>query len=245
VTIRGVTSGEKPGGAGSDAAGRTSGGVVSLEVRWIHPGRLPALLLERLEPFEAGIEVREDLYLVDPVLPDVSVKIRGGVQLDVKAFRHSPGRLSLPGGTRGRLELWERWSFPLAAVPQPLVAAADWTRVEKRRRRRSFAPADDGLVERPRANAVSRGCSLEVTEVSIDGAVWWTLGLEAVGPLDTLHRDLHAAAVTLIDDRLSARFGLHSRASMSYFQRLQTQPRRPEHGDRRGAKPSGHPEEER
>jgi len=202
-----------PGGAGA--------GVVSLEVRWIHPGRLPVLLAERLEPFGEGVEVREDAYLTDLALPNLSVKVRGGVQLDVKAFRHSPGRLSLPGGTRGRLEVWEKWSFPLASAPRTLFDGASWTRVEKARRRRSFAVADDGLIERPLADAGAPGCSLELTEVTIDGAASWTLGLEAVGPLETLHRDLQLTAMTFIDDRLSARFGLHSRASMSYQERLQ------------------------
>ncbi len=217
------TSGGEPRGVALDVTGSVGGGVVSLEVRWIHPGGLPAVLVERLEPFGEGIELREDRYLTDPVLPDVSVKIRGGVQLDVKAFRHSPGRLSLPGGTRGRLELWEKWTFLLASVPQPLIDAAAWTRVEKARRRRSFAMVDGGLVERPLADAESPGCSLELTEISIDGAIWWTLGLEAIGPLDTLHRDLQTTGMTLIDDRLSARFGLHSRASSSYYQQLRTQ----------------------
>ncbi len=220
------TSGIEPVGAALDVTRRVGGGVVSLEVRWIHPGRVPAVLVERLEPFGEGIEVREDCYLTDPVLPDVSVKIRGGVLLDVKAFRRSPGRLSLPGGTRGRLELWEKWSFPVAGVPRPLVDGASWTRVEKARRRRSFALTDVGLVERRLADAESPGCALELTEVSIDGVVWWTLGLEAVGPLETLHRDLQATAMTLIDDRLSARFGLHSRASMSYYQQIRTQHKR-------------------
>ena len=226
VIIESGTSGGEPEGAALDLPGPVGGGVVSLEVRWIHPGRLPALLVERLEPFGEGIEVREDSYLANPVLPDVSVKIRGGAQLDVKAFRGSPGRLSLPGGTRGRLEQWEKWTFPLADVPQPLVDGGSWTRVEKARRRRSFAPADGGVVERRLADAASPGSSLELTEVSIDGVAWWTLGLEAVGPLPTLHRDLQATAMTLIDDRLSARFGLHSRASTSYYQQLQTQHKR-------------------
>jgi hypothetical protein len=226
VTIgRWAGGGESPGTV-SDAARRAGGGVVSLEVRWIHPGRLPAMLVERLEPFREGIEVREDSYLTDPVLPDVSVKVRGGLQLDVKAFRHSPGRLSLPGGTRGRLELWEKWSFPLVGAPEPLVDGGSWTRVEKARRRRSFALVDGGLVERPLTDAESPGCSLELTEVSIEGAVWWTLGLEAIGPLETLHRDLQETAMTLIDGRLSARFGLHSRAARSYHQHLQTQHKR-------------------
>ena len=213
---------------GADALGASEGaggGVVSLEVRWIHPGQLPVLLGERLEPFTEGVEVRDDAYLTDPVLPNLSVKIRGGVQLDVKAFRHSPGRLSLPGGTRGQLELWEKWSFPLASAPQTLLDGRSWTRVRKARRRRSFAHADGALVERPLAHADAPGCSLELTEVTIDGVVSWTLGLEAVGPLDTLHRDLQLTAMSLIDDRLSAPFGLQTRASMSYQERLQTRHR--------------------
>ena len=226
MTIERWTTRGESRGAALDATGRAGGGLVSLEVRWIHLGRLPTLLVERLEPFGEGIEVRQDCYLTDPVLPDVSVKIRGGVQLDVKTFRHSPGRLSLPGGTRGRLELWEKWSFPLVAAPQPLVDGASWTRVEKARRRRSFALADSGLVERPLAEAESPGCSLELTEVSINGVAWWTLGLETLGPLETLHRDLEATAMRLIDGRLSARFGLHSRASRSYHQQLQPQHKR-------------------
>lgn len=218
MTSRRWTSGEEPG-----ATRPAGGGVVSLEVRWIHPGQLPAVLVQRLEPFPEGVELREDRYLSDPVLPDVSVKIRGGLQVDVKAFRHSPGQLALPGGTRGRLELWEKWSFPLGGVPQPLIDGASWTPVEKARRRRSFALVDGDLVERSLADAESPGCALEVTEVSIDGAVWWTLGLEAVGPLDTLHRDLHATALALIDGRLSARYGLQSAAAKSYHQQLRTQ----------------------
>ncbi len=78
-------------------------------------------------------------------------------------------------------------------------------------------------MERGLADAASPGSALEVTEVSIDGADWWTLALEAVGPLQTLHRDLQATAVALIDDRLSARFGLHSRAARSYHEQLRTQ----------------------
>jgi hypothetical protein len=222
VTGRRWTSGGEPHGAPVDVTG-SAGGVVSLEVRWIHAGPLPAVLAERLGPFEEGIEAREDRYLADPVLPDISIKIRGGVQLDVKAFRHSPGRLSLPGGARGRLELWEKWTYRLADIPQPLIDGASWTQVEKARRRRSFALADGGLVERGLAEAASPGCALEVTEVSIDGAAWWTLGLEAIGPLETLHRDLQATAAALIDDRLSMRFGLHSRAAKSYHEQLQTQ----------------------
>jgi len=198
------------------------GGAVSLEVRWIHAGRLPTLLVDRLGPFAERVEVREDWYLTDPVLRNVSLKLRGGVRLDVKTFRHSPGQLALPGGIRGRLEVWEKWSFPLDDARDPLQAGASWTRVEKARRRRSFGSAADGLVERPLAHADAPGCSLELTEVTTDGEVWWTIALEAVGEPENLHRDLQAVAMTFINDPLSARFGLDTAASMSYQQRLRT-----------------------
>jgi hypothetical protein len=41
--------------------------------------------------FPAGTESREDTYLLDPQLRGLSVKIRGGGALEVKAYRGSPG----------------------------------------------------------------------------------------------------------------------------------------------------------
>jgi hypothetical protein len=99
--------------------------------------------------------------------------------------------------------------------------------VHKTRRRRWFAVVDGVLVERSFGGAISSGCSFELTEVSIEGDPWWTLGLEAFGPLEDLHRDLQATAMTLIDGRLSTRFGLDARASMSYQQQLRTRHNRP------------------
>ena len=36
-------------------------------------------------------ESREDTYLLDPHLPGLSVKVRGGGALEVKAYRGEPG----------------------------------------------------------------------------------------------------------------------------------------------------------
>ncbi len=195
---------------------------VTLEVRWILPGRLPAAMVERLGPFSEGIEEREDFYLTDPTLADLSVKIRGGVYLDAKEFRHSPGHLVLPGGASGRLEVWEKWSFPFGSDQRPSRRSAAWKRVGKVRRRRSFAVADDRLVERALAQAASPGCSVELTEVTLDRADWWTLGLEAVGPLDALQPQLKTTAMTIVGDRLPAGLQLDHGASMSYSYWLRT-----------------------
>jgi hypothetical protein len=40
----------------------------------------------------AGVESREDTYLLDPQLRGLSVRVRRGGALEVKAYRGSPGR---------------------------------------------------------------------------------------------------------------------------------------------------------
>jgi hypothetical protein len=74
-----------------------SEGVRSLEVRWIFPGQLAAAVAGWFERFPAETESREDTYLLDPPLPGLSVKIRGGQALEVKAYRGSPGILEVAG----------------------------------------------------------------------------------------------------------------------------------------------------
>jgi hypothetical protein len=58
------------------------------------------------------VESREDAYLLDPQLPGLSVKVRGGGALEVKVYRGSPGILAVAGRARGRMESWQKWSFP-------------------------------------------------------------------------------------------------------------------------------------
>ena len=122
-----------------------TGGSRSLEVRWIRRGPLPTSLIDRFGPFRDPIERRPDRYLVDPWTAEFGVKIRGGVQLDLKAYRGSPGRLRVPGGS-GRLEVWEKWSLPLRAT-DPEEDAGGWITLDKTRRRRAFGLTADGLVE--------------------------------------------------------------------------------------------------
>jgi len=58
------------------------------------------------------VESREDTYLADPRLSGLSVKLRHGRTLEVKAYHGSPGILEVAGCARGHLESWEKWSFP-------------------------------------------------------------------------------------------------------------------------------------
>ena len=62
-------------------------GLRSLEMRWIFPGKLASETSNWFARFPSRTESREDMYLLDPQLPELSVKVRGGGALDVKAFR--------------------------------------------------------------------------------------------------------------------------------------------------------------
>ena len=154
---------------------------MTVEVRWINPGSVPEAMVAWLGPFDDRIERRVDRYLVDPSVSDLGVKIRDSVQFDVKARRGSLGKLQRPGAVRGRVELWEKWSFPLHPGVLPPADAAGWVAIEKARRRRSFEVDRGEVVERPLSAAKEPGCTIELTEISMGPDLWWTLDIEAIG----------------------------------------------------------------
>ncbi len=53
-------------------------GLSTVEVRWILPGQLDAAVTGWFGRFPAGMDSREDAYLVHPVLRGLAVKIRAG-----------------------------------------------------------------------------------------------------------------------------------------------------------------------
>lgn len=111
-----------------------SDGTRSLEVRWILPGQLPAAAAEWFGRFPAETTAVEDVYLLDPHLPGLSVKVRGGRALEVKVYRGSPGLLEVAGRARGRLESWQKWSFPHDLPSQDSNHPDGWQLVSKTRR---------------------------------------------------------------------------------------------------------------
>jgi hypothetical protein len=169
-------------------------GVRSLEVRWIFPGQLEAAVAGWFGRFPARVESREDRYLLDPQLRGLSVKVRGGGALEVKVYRGSPGILEVPGRARGRLESWQKWSFPCGPLSLDSVDPAGWRPVSKRRRISRFALASGRIVARPQGLGGEPGCEVELTAVRTRGQDWWTLGFEATGPADLLRGELEATA---------------------------------------------------
>ena len=177
-------------------------GVRTLEVRWMFRGQLEAAVAGWFGRFPAGTESREDLYLLDPQLGGLSVKVRGGEALEVKMLRDSPGILDVAGRACGRMQSWQKWSFPLWLLDQDHANPAGWRRVAKRRLISRF-PQGTGRVAPP---APGPGqvpeCKVELAEVRSCGCDWWSLGFEASGPADLLRSELEATAALVFAEPL-------------------------------------------
>lgn len=198
-------------------------GVGSLEVRWILRGELAGAVARWFERFPAETAALQDAYLLDPYLPGLSVKVRReGRALDVKMYRGSPGLLEMPGRARGRLESWQKWSFPHGPPSPRSGDPAGWRLVSKRRRISWFAQATG--VRMPQQGEQPR-CAVELTAVKLRGEPWWSLGFEATGPANALRRELDAAAGLVFTDALPRGVELSIDDSQSYAQWLGQQPR--------------------
>ena len=201
-----------------------TGAVRSLEVRWIFPGQLEAAVARWFGRFPAGVESRQDIYLLDPPLPGLSVKVRGPGALEVKAYRGSPGMLEVAGRARGRLESWQKWSFPFSPPSGDSGDPPGWLPVRKRRRISRFSRASRRIVTRAGGLGQQPWCEVELTEVHARGQDWWTLGFEATGPPDLLRSELQATAALVFAQALPGGVQPGPDKSRSYAQWLGQRP---------------------
>ncbi len=202
--------------------------VRSLEVRWMFPGQLEAAVAGWFGRFPAGVESREDTYLLDPLLRGLSVKIRGGGALEVKAYRGSPGILDLAGRARGHMESWQKWSFPVSPLRPDSGDPAAWRPVCKRRRISRFSLASGPIVAPAAGLGQEPRCEVELTEVRTSGQDWWTLGFEATGPADLLRSALEATAALVFAQALPGGVKPGTDESRSYAEWLGQRPGRQE-----------------
>ena len=197
--------------------------VGSLEVRWIFPGQLETAVAGWFARFLAGTESREDIYLLDPQLRGLSVKIRGGAALEVKMYRGSPGILEVAGRARGRMEAWQKWSFPISPLRQDSGTPAGWRPVRKRRRVSRFLRPGGQILAPATGLGHEPGCQVELTEVHMGGRDWWTLGFEATGPAELLRSELQATVGLVFDQALPGGVEPGMGDSRSYAQWLRQQ----------------------
>jgi len=189
-------------------------------VRWIFPGELETVVAGWFGQFTGGTESRQDTYLVSPHLPGLSVKVRGGRALEVKVYRGSPGILEVAGRARGRMESWQKWSFPCGRLSQGSGEVAGWRQVHKRRRIGWFSPASEPISARVPAPGEEPGCTVELTEVFTGSEAWWSLGFEATGAADLVRGELQASAGLLFAGALPGDVELSMDHSRSYAEWL-------------------------
>jgi hypothetical protein len=191
-----------------------TGRMRSLEVRWILPGQLEPAMAGWFARFPARVESREDSYLANPPLSGLSVKRRAGRVLEVKAYQGSPGILEVAGRTRGRLEVWDKWSLPGDPTGRGGADRPGWCPVRKLIRRFTLASGHHGVgIPRPGEQAE---CQAELTEVGAGGRAWWTLALEATGSARLRHTELQATAALLFAQALPDGVELGTDDSQSY-----------------------------
>lgn len=195
------------------------------------PGPLGTPIREWFGRFPAGTETRQDVYLLRPSLPGLSVKLRDGTTLDVKSFLGSPGDLGREPGAGspgadpsgvGRLESWRKWSFAFGRAGRGDALPDGWVAVRKRRRTVWFplASGQDPAAGPKPATTTSTGCSVELTEAHVDGEPWWTIGFEATGAADHRQEALQHAADLMFTTAPPSGVGLSLVNSMSYAQWL-------------------------
>lgn len=145
----------------------------SIELRWFYPGNLPEEIstwfkADNLAQPLLPPEQREDIYLfVDPDCDYMGIKLRQG-RLEVKWRRAELGTISFGNLVEGKLEKWGKWfcedSTGESFQPQGVVTKSKWIRVKKVRQQRT-----------------ERDCSMEITQLGINGNNWWSIAFEAIG----------------------------------------------------------------
>lgn len=152
--------------------------IPTLEVRWFRPGPVPGPVAAWFGALGEPVaeEARTDHYLA-PSSDALGVKLREG-RLEMKR-RDGTGGPVAAGPARATAEAWTKWSFALA---EPVGALdGSWLAVAKRRRQRALELA-------------AGRCALELSEVTVCGAGWWSVCLEAEADTPAARRTALAAA---------------------------------------------------
>ena len=161
---------------------------VTTELRWFGSGAVPEDAADWFgvaEPYAGRI----DWYASAGAAAGLGLKVRAGSSLELKARRDEVGVWSFGERASGLVQTWVKWAVPLDPGWDGRSLGQGWIAVEKRRRVRRFAiepgPSDGSIArEVGAADALELGCDAELTDLRVDGSVWWTLAFESFGDPD-------------------------------------------------------------
>lgn len=182
--------------------------LLTAELRWFYRGALPEEVLhwfqqdclgEQLEPPEE----REDLYLYSPGCEYLGIKLRQG-RLEIKWRKAELGVVRFGDRVEGKVEKWGKWlcEDPTGESFQPTNVVGTWVSVKKVRflrkasltQRQYQVLAGESITAVPVSESIDQGCTVELTQLSINGNAWWSLAFEAEGEDDCLMDNLQAVA---------------------------------------------------
>jgi len=182
---------------------------VSAEIRWFWADAPPPGLekwfcnaTESTCPAGGG-EPRRDEYLYDQSQIELGLKRRGGKPgVEVKGLVAAKWGDLTASPFLGPIELWTKWTSEVLEL-----RAGSTVPIEKVRWLRKFDTAKQFPEEIPldsKENPLGNrarpeiGCNVELTRITLRGnEVWWTLGFESFGNIQTVNKSLDAVAMTL------------------------------------------------
>ncbi len=183
--------------------------ALTTEVRWFYHGPITPSIQNWFQQDPLGrnitpLESRSDRYLPIPGLEAVNLKLRQG-HLELKLRQAELPKLTTAAGWSGKPEQWLKWQVgsPIlkAVIAPQILRKGPWLRVDKRRSQRFYTLSAAHEVEPvQRGRRVSCGCGVEITELKVQKAAWWSLGLEAFGEA-AQQGDMLQAIAQWISDR--------------------------------------------
>jgi hypothetical protein len=183
---------------------------VSAEIRWFWKDTIPSGLKDwfcdkQNDSYVAGggVKIRADQYLRDTRQNEMGIKLRGGKSgVEVKGLVSVISDQLAVGPFHGNIEVWTKWTTESLELP-----ASSLVTTEKRRWLRKFdtSSADPSEIplgedEQPlhQQPVPAMGCNVELTQVTLGSAnVWWTLGFESFGTIQTIEKSLRSTASIL------------------------------------------------
>ena len=180
---------------------------LTAELRWFNRGRLPKEIShwfqqECLGDYLAAPEEREDIYLYVPECDYLGIKLRQG-RLEIKWRQAELGVVSFGNHVEGKAEKWSKWlcEDSMAETFQPKSAIGQsWVRVKKARLQRQYQVLpDNSATAVPVTDSINQGCTVELTDLVVNGNAWWSLAFEAFGEDERLTDHLQNIASRVIE----------------------------------------------
>lgn len=179
--------------------------LTTYEVRWFYAGNIPENVEYwfkhncLLSPIKVP-EKREDVYLYLPKCDYLGIKLRQGA-LEIKWRYPQSNAIRFGSLIEGNLEKWKKWrcldsteeTFQLAQIGDNPI----WVRVAKVRYSQLYqvtANTAKPVSTDTDIDDVDNGCTLELTNVEINGNTWWSIALEAFGEHSKLKSNLQLTA---------------------------------------------------